>query len=324
MSQFNAFQVETYADSPTQTFIRNMRLWMNDFAGLNALLGGEEFKDYHFELFIDMALDDWAVTPPLLRRYTAVEDFPSKYLLMLCVAVIALESAAMLYARNNLNYSDGGITVALPQDSLFDVSKQFGVRFGTLHPLKGPLATKTHKDGIVIYSWDYVDRCVWNLCSAHLVCHFYDDKKNPPVGGACKIMHYMMKGAALTMFDFDTMSKLDIWRVGMHLLPLYRLYCKLLIAEAGEPIVLYRDKQNRLCMNPIHKAISDMAEKISREVTKLQKEGKALGFELPRTIDVDFAKPKTIVRRKEVANIKKVKQKEATMRYKSGKRLKRL
>jgi hypothetical protein len=112
VSQFNAFAVETYADSPTQTFIRNMRLWMQDFAQMNALLAGEEFKDYHFELFIDMALDDWAVTPPLLRRYGAVEDFPSKYLLMLCVAVIALESAAMLYARNNLNYSDGGITVA--------------------------------------------------------------------------------------------------------------------------------------------------------------------------------------------------------------------
>lgn len=112
MSQFNAFAITTYADSPTQKFIRNMRLWMQDFAQLNALLDGEEWKDYHFELFIDMALDDWSVTPPLLRRYTSIESFPSKFLLMLKVAVIALESAAMLYARNNLNYSDGGITVA--------------------------------------------------------------------------------------------------------------------------------------------------------------------------------------------------------------------
>jgi len=112
VSQFNAFAVETYADSPTQKFIRNMRTWMRDFAALNALIDGEEFKDEHFELFVDMALDDFAITPPLLRRYSRVEDFPSKYLLMLKVASIALESGAILYARNNLNYSDGGITVA--------------------------------------------------------------------------------------------------------------------------------------------------------------------------------------------------------------------
>ena len=112
MSQFNAFAITTYADNPTQKFMRNVRLWMQDFAQMNALIDGQEFEDYHFELFIDMALDDWAVTPPLMRRYTTVEDFPSKWLLMLKVAVIALESGAMLHARNNLNYSDGGITVA--------------------------------------------------------------------------------------------------------------------------------------------------------------------------------------------------------------------
>lgn len=112
MAKFNALRVSTYADSPTQKFIRNMRTWMRDFGSLNALIGGEEFKDEHFELFIDMALDEWSNTPPFLRRYERVEDFPSKYMLMLMVAVLALESASMLYARNNLNYSDGGITVA--------------------------------------------------------------------------------------------------------------------------------------------------------------------------------------------------------------------
>lgn len=112
MSQFNAFAVQTYADAPTQKFIRNVRLWMQDFAPMNALIDGEEFEDHHFELFVDMALDDWSSTPPFLRRYSRVEDFPSKYLLMLKVVSIALESGAILHARNNLNYSDGGITVA--------------------------------------------------------------------------------------------------------------------------------------------------------------------------------------------------------------------
>lgn len=134
MSQFNAFAIETYADNPTQKFIRNMRLWMQDFAAYNALLDGEEFKDYHFELFIDMALDDFSVTPPLLRRYATVEDFPSKFMLMLKVAVIALESAAMLYARNNLNYSDGGITVATSDKApvYLALADRFGAQYEKL------------------------------------------------------------------------------------------------------------------------------------------------------------------------------------------------
>ena len=51
MSQFNAFAIETYADSPTQAFIRNMRLWMQDFAAYNALLDAAKVQDNRLDLF---------------------------------------------------------------------------------------------------------------------------------------------------------------------------------------------------------------------------------------------------------------------------------
>lgn len=109
MGGFTAFGVSTYLDDNTQVFIRQVRRWMQDYPGLNALLQGEEIKDSMLELFVDMALDDWSTTPPILGRVRSVEEHPSRYLLMLKVVTMALRSSAMLYARNNLTYSDGGV-----------------------------------------------------------------------------------------------------------------------------------------------------------------------------------------------------------------------
>ena len=106
---FTAFAAKTYIDDNTQVFLRQVRRFMQDYPALNALLQGEELKDSSLELFTDMALDDWSTTPPLLGRVSDVANHPSRYLLMLKVVIIALQSGAMLYARNNLTYSDGGV-----------------------------------------------------------------------------------------------------------------------------------------------------------------------------------------------------------------------
>jgi len=112
VATFTAFSVQTYIDDDVQIVIRQVRTWLRDFAPSNALLDGEEFSDGSLELFIDMALDDWTNTPPLIGRVTSVRAHPSRYLLILKVVQLALMSAAFMYARNNLTYSDGGITVA--------------------------------------------------------------------------------------------------------------------------------------------------------------------------------------------------------------------
>ena len=109
---FTAFSVKTYIDDDVQILIRQIRTWMRDFTPLNALLDSEEFRDESIELFIDMALDDWSNTPPLIGRVSNVRNHPSRYLLILKVVQLALMSASFAYARNNLTYSDGGITVA--------------------------------------------------------------------------------------------------------------------------------------------------------------------------------------------------------------------
>lgn len=105
-----SFALKTYADDSVQVLLRQVRAFMRDQAAINALVDGEETIDDLLELFVDMAVDDWNTTPPLIGSIT-VQTHPAKNLLILYSAALALWSASILQARNNLQYSDGGISV---------------------------------------------------------------------------------------------------------------------------------------------------------------------------------------------------------------------
>lgn len=105
-----SFGLRTYADDSVQVILRQVRSFLRDHPEVNALLDGEETGDALLELFVDMAIDDWNTTPPLLGAIQ-VTNHPSRSLLILYVCGLCLWSAAILQARNNLAYSDGGISV---------------------------------------------------------------------------------------------------------------------------------------------------------------------------------------------------------------------
>lgn len=92
-------------------FLGQVRDYLRDFPELNALLDGYETSDALLSLCADLAADDFSVTMPPVGQYT-VETFPSLYLLLMGTVIQVLRSAGILQARNNLNYSDGGLTVA--------------------------------------------------------------------------------------------------------------------------------------------------------------------------------------------------------------------
>jgi len=93
------------------TFIEQVRDYMRDFPEFNALTPGEETSDSLINLCADLAADDFSTTMPPIGQFT-VESHPSLYLLLLGTVIQILRSAGILQARNNLNYSDGGLTVA--------------------------------------------------------------------------------------------------------------------------------------------------------------------------------------------------------------------
>lgn len=93
------------------TFIGQVRDYMRDFPEYNALVDGEETSDGLINLCADLAADDFSSTMPPIGNFT-VESHPSLYILLLGTVIQILRSAGILQARNNLNYSDGGLTVA--------------------------------------------------------------------------------------------------------------------------------------------------------------------------------------------------------------------
>lgn len=91
-------------------FILKVRQFLLDKAANNRLIRDIESDDDTINLAIDLAIDDWNVTPPLIGN-TAFATFPSEGLLMQGTVIIILTSQGILQTRNRLPYNSGGITV---------------------------------------------------------------------------------------------------------------------------------------------------------------------------------------------------------------------
>lgn len=89
-----------------------IRLYMRDFPELNRLIKGEETSNRMIAWAVIDALDDWNSTPPFIGN-ASIERFPSISLLREGAVIRILESVGLLQTRNQLSYSDGGITVSV-------------------------------------------------------------------------------------------------------------------------------------------------------------------------------------------------------------------
>ncbi len=92
-------------------FAERVRLFMRDFPILNRLIEGEETNARMMIWAVIDALDDFNVSPPPIGTLE-VDQVPSSILLRGAVCTV-LESVGILQTRNQLNVSDGGITVGI-------------------------------------------------------------------------------------------------------------------------------------------------------------------------------------------------------------------
>ncbi len=84
-----------------------LRLFLRDTPQLNRLIKAEESNDDLLTFAIDMAIDDWNTTTPVIGN-TTIGNFPSLYLLMHAATMVILKSQGIYQARNELNYNTGG------------------------------------------------------------------------------------------------------------------------------------------------------------------------------------------------------------------------
>lgn len=105
------FQTGSHVGGPLT--ISEVRLAADDLdAGEVNLLDGPEFSDRAILDAIASVVDLWNETPPILRMATyTTSDFPYRYYWSVGVLAQLYFTKALSYARNQLNYSAGGLTI---------------------------------------------------------------------------------------------------------------------------------------------------------------------------------------------------------------------
>jgi len=97
-----------------QVLVERVRRRMRDFGPLNTLVEGEENTDRMIMQAALAILDDFNSEPPSVGIF-GISNFPSATLLEDGMIARLLESAAILYMRNELDYSHEGTTVRFNQ-----------------------------------------------------------------------------------------------------------------------------------------------------------------------------------------------------------------
>lgn len=101
------------------SFVLSVRYFLRDFRELNRIVKGEEHSNRMIAFAVEDFLSDFAGTPPLLGYFT-IEDLCRMHMQSLAIrgtCITLLQSVGMLQTRNQLTFSDGGISVSVSDKS---------------------------------------------------------------------------------------------------------------------------------------------------------------------------------------------------------------
>ena len=109
------FSQETATPSYSRTLnelVNMMRMYLRDYPHLNRLIDGEETSDRMIAWAILDAIQDFNTTPPFIGNID-IKSLVSIPMLRDKVVCTILESLYILQTRNQVNYSDGGISFSI-------------------------------------------------------------------------------------------------------------------------------------------------------------------------------------------------------------------
>lgn len=109
------FNQETQLPSYNKTMaelVSMVRMYLRDYPHLNRLIEGEETSDRMIAWAILDAIQDFNTTPPFIGDI-GIQSLVSIPLLRDKVVCTILESLYVLQTRNQVNYSDGGISFSI-------------------------------------------------------------------------------------------------------------------------------------------------------------------------------------------------------------------
>ena len=144
------------------------------------------------------------------------------------------------------------------------ISPTFEASFGNLAVGRG----KGKISGNALWSWDALQGCTAEACPAADQCEFLKrDMSRYGYGPEkCKVMGAYLKSVTTTILGTYE-AQLDqgqLFRIGMHIMPLYKNLVKMKIEELGVLRVVNRDANGKLSINPLYKEIREYIKLIEQ------------------------------------------------------------
>jgi len=101
------------------SFVQSVRFFLRDYPELNRIVKGEEHSNRMIAFAVMDFLSDFAGTPPFIGYFT-IEDLCRMHMQSFALrgtVITLLQSVGMLQTRNQLSFSDGGISVSISDKS---------------------------------------------------------------------------------------------------------------------------------------------------------------------------------------------------------------
>ena len=101
------------------SFVQSVRCFLRDYPELNRIVKGEEHSNRMIAFAVMDFLSDFAGSPPFLGYFT-IEDICRMHMQSFAIrgtCITLLQSVGMLQTRNQLSFSDGGISVGISDKS---------------------------------------------------------------------------------------------------------------------------------------------------------------------------------------------------------------
>jgi len=114
-------------------------------------------------------------------------------------------------------------------------------------------------DGLLrLYQWDAIDRCTGEDCPSYSSC-------TAAKTGQCSVqLAYVQSILDMVYRNYEEyLSEPLLFRIGMHILPMYKMLCKLKIAEMGCRSACYYTPKGDIKIHPIFREIRNTISTIS-------------------------------------------------------------
>lgn len=118
------------------------------------------------------------------------------------------------------------------------------------------------REGKQLVAWDCVQECDLERCPINETCTYrHLAIKND---GKCSLqIQYLQAFTDMVFSTYRCMTEDDMFKVGMHLVPLYSQLCRQKIVELSVKSVTYEDNKGVTRIHPIYKEMRDTMKTIS-------------------------------------------------------------